>query len=334
MLLSFGLALVLTVSAFMVQVPYVLLSGGPVYNTTGEVDGVDVIQITGRTTYPTNGQLDLTTVRVDRTISLAEAIAGWFDRDQAVAPSELLYPPDKSEKQIQAEAARQMVRSQNSAKTAALLKLGLPVQVTVSAVGEDAPAAGNLAIGDVLTEVAGKPVTSPDRLRELVTARPPGAPVTVSFVRDGRAGTVTFDTGSAGKNPARAVLGIGVAVTDYPFDIDIALENVGGPSAGLMFALGIIDELTPGSLTDGRRIAGTGTIDEDGDVGPIGGIQQKLSAAGELDVEVFLVPTRNCEAAAENRPEDLQLIRVTSLSSALAALEVLRQGGIPPSCSS
>lgn len=334
LLLSFGLALVLTVSAFVVQVPYVLLSGGPVYNTTGKEGDVDVIQISGRTTYPTDGQLDLTTVRVDRTISLAEAVKGWFSRDEAVAPSELLYPPGKSDEDIKAEAQQQMVQSQSSSKTAAVLQLGLPVQVSVSQVGEGAPASGKLQPGDVLTEVDGKPVTSPDRLRELISAREPGAPVTVAYVRGTTPGSVTFDTGSSGESPDRAIVGIDTAVTDYPFDITIALENVGGPSAGLMFSLGIIDELTPGSLTGGRHIAGTGTIDDAGNVGPIGGIQQKMAAAGKLDVDVFLVPADNCKAAQENKPKDVQLVRVTTLTSALDALEMLQKGGTPQGCAS
>lgn len=332
LLLSTALAVILTVAAFVVPVPYVLLAGGPVYNTTGRVSATPVISISGRMTFPTDGQLDLTTVSVDRSITLAEAVMGWFDRDEAVAPTELLFPPGQTDAEIEAQSKQQMVMSQSSAKTAALLQLGIPVTVAVQELSPGAPAQGRLQPGDEIVSVDGKPVTSPDVLRDLVSARTPGAPVTIAFTRNGQSSSVTFDTGSSGETPDRAVIGITPAVTRYPFDVMIALENVGGPSAGLMFALGIIDKLGKDSLTQGKHIAGTGEIDEDGRVTPIGGIQQKMAAAGKEGVEVFLVPTENCADAEANKPPGLQLVRVTTLSSALDALALLSKGGTPQGC--
>lgn len=337
LLLSSALAAVLTVTAFVVQVPYVLLSGGPVFNTIGQTAGKDVITISGRQTFPADGQLDLTTVSVDRSISLAEALKGWFSRDEAVAPTALLYPPDQTPREAQQEAQQEMVQSQSSAKSAALLQLGIPVTVTVQSVPGDSPSTGRLRPGDVLTAVGGKPVTSPDVLRDLIGARSPGQPVTLTYDRDGTEGTATITTGSTeatADSPARAIIGITTAITDYPFDITISLEDVGGPSAGLMFSLGIIDKLTPGNLSGGRHVAGTGTMDADGNVGPIGGIQQKMAAAGKLGVDVFLVPADNCKAAQENKPKGLQLIRVTTLKSALDGLQALNGGRTPQGCAS
>jgi PDZ domain-containing protein len=334
LLLSSGLAVVLTVLAFALSVPYVLLSGGPVYNTTGSVGDTPVISISGRETFPTDGQLDLTTVSVDRTITLAEAIKGWFSRDQAVAPTELLYPPDKSDSEIKEESTQQMVESQSSATSAALIQLGIPVTVAVSTVSPTGPSAGKLTPGDVIAKVDGKPVTSPAVLRRLVGERTPGSPVTLSIERAGVPSELTYATADSGETPRRAIIGIDYVVSKFPFTVDISLANVGGPSAGLMFSLGIIDKLTPGSLTQGKHIAGTGEINNDGDVGPIGGIQQKMAAAREEDVDVFLVPDENCEAAQENKPDGLQLVRVTTLASALTALEQIRTGGTPQGCAS
>lgn len=334
LLLSLGLASVLTVLSFMVTVPYVLLSGGPVFNTIGTVDSKPVIEISGRETFPTTGQLDLTTVSVDRRITLAEAIKGWFSRDQAVAPTELLYPPDKSEKEIEAESTEQMVTSQSSATTAALIQLGIPVTVSVRSLSDKSPSVGKLQAGDAITAVDGKPVTSPAVLRALVGDRTPGAPVELRILRGDKASTVTVTTGDSGETPKRAIIGIDPAVTKFPFTVTINLANVGGPSAGLMFSLGIIDKLTPGSLSDDKHIAGTGEIDDNGVVGPIGGIQQKMAAARKEKVDIFLVPDANCKAAQDNKPDGLQLVRVTTLKSALAALDMIKRGQTPQGCSS
>jgi PDZ domain-containing protein len=334
--LSGALALGLTVATFTVPIPYVLLQGGPVYDTLGTQDGRPVITIDGRESFPTDGELDLTTVSLTRRVTMGEAILGWFDRDTAVSPKEFYVPPGKSIDQVKAEDRAAMVASQSSAKTAALGRLGIPVTVSVQAVSDAGPAQGKLRAGDVLDAVDGAPVTSPTVLVGLIGAKPVGSTLSVAYTRDGAAATVDITTvdGAAAGDPPRPVVGITPVVTDFPFDISISLEAVGGPSAGLMFALGIIDKLEPGSLTAGRHIAGTGEITDQGQVMPIGGIQQKLSAARKDGAVVFLVPADNCVDAEANRPAGLQLVKVTTLDSAVQALGTLAGGGTPPGCSS
>ncbi len=122
----------------------------------------------------------------------------------------------------------------------------------------------------------------------------------------------------------RAIVGILTKDdADYPFSVEISLRDVGGPSAGLMFALGIVDKLTPGALTNGRHVAGTGTIDDAGAVGAIGGIPQKMIGAKDAGAKVFLVPEDNCAEAVKTAPEGLRLVKVTSLKTAVAALDAL-----------
>ncbi len=335
-LLALGLALALTIGAFVVQVPYVLLRGGPTFNTLGTTDsGAPVIAITGDVEVfeDTDGRLDLTTVNVQSDLTLGEALRGWLDGEQAVVPRELVFGRGRTDEQVSEENTQLMLDSQSAATTAALLQLDVPVTVSVAAVAEDGPAQGALQVADELVSVAGAPVTSPEQLREVVTARRPGEAVPVVVRRGGAEVPVQVVLGtSADAGPPRAVLGITPDVTDFPFDVTIGLEEVGGPSAGLMFALGIVDKLTPGSLADGRYVAGTGAITDDGAVQPIGGIQQKLAMAGEIGVDVFLVPADNCASALDAVPDGLQLVRVASLQEALDGLRVLSEGGTPAGC--
>lgn len=331
LLLSTLLATFLVVGALVAQVPYVALGPGPTFNTLGDEDGKPVISIAGRQTYPTTGHLDLTTVGVQSSLTLAEAMQGWFRREEAVVPRDLVFPPGQTDEQVDAENTRAMTESQDSATTAALAALDIPVAVEVAAVSEGSPAQGRLAADDVLTSVDGTPVTSPVQLRSLIGERAVGDVVRIGYERAGTPGTAELTTAASGEAAPRPVIGVETAV-EYPFTVDIALKEVGGPSAGLMFALGIIDKLGPESLTGGRYVAGTGEISADGVVGPIGGIQQKVVAARGKGAELFLVPAANCADAVANAPEGLRLARVETLADALAALEAVRGGGEPVAC--
>ncbi len=330
LLLSTLLTVTLVVGALLAPVPYVALGPGPTFNTLGDTGGTPVIDIVGRRVYPTPGHLDLTTVGVQARLSLGEALVDWFDRDEAVVPREFVFPPGRSEDEVDAENDRAMTVSQDAATTAALTQLGIPVTVEVGAVGADAPAQGRLQTGDVLTAVDGTPVQGPTQLRQLIGVRRPGEPVRVGYRRAGRPGEVEIVTAGIG-DPPRPIIGVETRVV-YPFDVKIALRDVGGPSAGLMFALGIVDKLGPESLTEGRYIAGTGEITPEGGVRPIGGIQQKLLAARRKGAELFLVPAENCTDALAIAPEGLRLARVSSLADALAALAAQRTGGVPTGC--
>lgn len=343
----------------LIKVPYSEMSPGPTVNTLGEARGEPVLQISGRKTYPTTGHLNMTTVRVtgaDYRMNLVEAVYGWLAHDGIVVPHDTLYPDGKTEEESTQENAEEFSQSQESAKVAALTELKIPVKsrVVVSSVIKGSPAEGKLHAGDVIKSVDGKPVEEPKDVAKLVTEHKPGERVdfTIVPVKDAAAaekagkeptGTekVSIVTGAAPKDPKepdaapRAIVGI-QAGTDhtFPFTIDIKLADVGGPSAGLMFSLGIIDKLTPDDLTGGKFVAGTGTIDDKGEVGPIGGIEMKLVGARNAGAEYFLTPALNCKAAASDTPDGLTLVKVDTLDGAMKAMEKIRKGDKAslPSC--
>ncbi|MFE7873785.1 PDZ domain-containing protein [Micromonospora humida] len=329
-LLGALLTTLLSIGVLGAPIPYVVLGPGPTVNTLGTNDGREVIQVSGRETSTSAGQLRMTTVGVQPTVKLRAAIAGWLSKDEAVVPRELVYPPGESQEEVEKRNAEDFQNSQSSAETAALVKLGYPVEVVAKEVAADGPAAGALKAGDVVTTVDGAKVTSASRLVELVRGKPAGTALTIGYVRDGAAGTATVTSRESDGRPR-----IGVVPDQrqpHPFTLKIDLKDIGGPSAGLMFALGIIDKLKPEDLTGGKIIAGTGTIDDEGRVGPIGGIAQKLVGAKKAGAKVFLVPADNCAEAVRNPQPGLPMLKVGSLDEALTALDTLRAGGEPTRC--
>lgn len=322
------LALILAVIGLWLPVPFVTLAPGPVTDTLGAVDGVPLIEVDGRQTFPTDGKLELTTVEETPQLNLLGALRDWVDGDRAVVPRELVQPPGTSQEQIRQENTQAMVDSQDMATTAALTQLGIKptgTDVKVFEVPADSAAAGKLEPSDVLVAVNGVPVTSQEQLRAEIAKVRPGDPITVTFKRDGGAPQdVTITTRPAPDQADRPVIGVTTTQEPiYPFTVNIRLSDVGGPSAGLMFALGIVDLLEPGSLTAGRTIAGTGTIDQAGTVGPIGGIQQKILGAQASGATIFLVPEANCVDARGAGSQGLTLVKVQTLSGALDALNAL-----------
>ncbi|MFE6663583.1 PDZ domain-containing protein [Streptomyces sp. NPDC057697] len=353
MLASTLILIALLCAGVLIKVPYSEMSPGPTVNTLGKVGGEPVLQISGHKTYPTSGNLNMTTVRVtgaDYDMNLVESVYGWLAHDSVVVPHDTLYPDGKTEQQSTQENAEEFSQSQESAKVAALTELGIPVtsRVVVSTVVKDSPAQGKLHAGDVIKQVDGTPVKQPEDVAKLVTRHDPGEKVTFTVVPARTAQAAE----KAGKEPEgsrevvittvkapkenRAIVGI-QAGTDhtFPFRIDIKLADVGGPSAGLMFSLGIIDKLTPGNLTGGKFIAGTGTIDDKGKVGPIGGINMKLVGARNAGARFFLTPDENCKAAASDTPSGLTLVKVRTIDDAKKSLEKIRVGDTAglPSCS-
>jgi PDZ domain-containing protein len=324
------LALLLWQAFFSVRVPYVALGPGPTVNTLGQADKHDVISITGVPATDSKGQLRLTTVSVIPDLTLFDAVKGWIQHDYAVVPRELIYPPDQTQQQVDKQNAQEFKDSQTSAETAALTKLGYPVQVSVKEVKAGSPAAGALKPGDVITAVDGAPVTSATKLTELIRAKPVGTARTFAYTRDGAPGTATITPHAEEGNPR-----IGVTVEPkqpHPFQLKIDLDKIGGPSAGLMFTLGIIDKIEPADLTGGRVIAGTGTIDDEGKVGPIGGIPQKLVAAKRDGATVFLTPAANCAEAMANAVPGLPMARVATVDDALTAMQAVREHRQPALC--
>ncbi|MFJ6981920.1 MULTISPECIES: PDZ domain-containing protein [unclassified Streptomyces] len=346
MLASTLILIALLCAGVLIRAPYSEMSPGPTVNTLGEHGGEPVLQISGHKTYPASGHLNMTTVRVtsaDYRMNLVEAVYGWLAHDSKVVPHDTLYPDGKTEEQSTQENAEEFSQSQESAKVAALKALKLPVQswVIVSTVVKGSPAEGRLHAGDVIKAVDGKAVKEPSDVAKLVTEHTPGQAVVFTIVpakeqaaaeKERRTPTTTekvsITTAASDDGGAkRAVVGIS-AGTDhtFPFTIDIKLADVGGPSAGLMFALGIYDKLTPGDLTGGKFVAGTGTIDDAGEVGPIGGIEMKTVGARDKGAQYFLTPADNCAAAAKDVPGGLTLVKVKTIDDALGALKDIRSG--------
>jgi PDZ domain-containing protein len=352
LLASTLMLIALLCAGVLIPVPYAEMSPGPTVNTLGDHDGEPVLQISGRKTYPTTGHLNMTTVRVtgpDYSMNLVEAVYGWLNHDNAVVPHKTLYPEGQTAEQADQENAEEFSQSQESAKVAALRQLHLPVasQTVVASVVKDKPADGRLHAGDVITAVDGKAIKANTDVAKLVTRHKPGEKVVFTIIpaKDAAAAEKQGKRPAAGRkeislptekaDDGRAIVGIQAGVDHtFPFHIDVKLADVGGPSAGLMFSLGIVDKLTPGNMTGGRFVAGTGTIDDKGKVGPIGGISMKTVGARDKGAEFFLTPKDNCATAAKDTPSGLRLVKVDTIGDAVKALAKIRSGDTDalPSC--
>ncbi len=326
-ILAFGVLLSL------VTVPYVSLGPGPTFDTLGEVDGKQVVDIAGGDVHKTSGHLNMTTVSQRDDLTLGQALTLWMSGREQLVPRELVYPPDKSKDEIDQANNTDFKRSEDSAEYAALGYLKYPSAVTVATVNNPGPSVGKLQRGDAIDAVNGKPVATIEQFTALLKATKPGDNVVLDYRRkNSPAGVATVTLGS---NADRDYGYLGVAVLDAPwapFSIDFNLANIGGPSAGLMFSLAVVDKLTTGDLNDGKFVAGTGTIDSDGKVGSIGGITHKMLSAREAGATVFLVPADNCDEAKTAHEDGLQLVKVDTLGHAIDALHALSAGGEPPRC--
>jgi PDZ domain-containing secreted protein len=314
-------------------VPYVAQVPGPTYNTLGDIDGEPIIAVEGRERNEVEGNLNLTTVGVGRGgLSLVQAVRGWFDDEIAVVPEESVYPPDRTEEETREVNRQAFLTSEQAAETVALGYLGYPEKVVVRAVPEDSPSEALLEEGDAVEAVDGRPTPDFATLDAVLASIPPGTAVTVGYTRLGQPGTATVTTRAAQEGDGSA---LGITVFEQPsapFDIDIQVEDVGGPSAGLMLTLGILDLVGDQDLTEGALVAGTGTIDAEGEVGPIGGIPLKMVAAREIGADLFLVPAGNCDEAKAAADPGFPLARIADLDDALTALADFRAGRTPAGC--
>ena len=330
--------LVAAVAAVVLPVPYVILSPGPSLNTLGRgPGGRPLIQITGHRTYPTVGHLNLVTVSFQGgpsdSLNVFAALRAWLTPHEAVVPEQELFGPGQTQQQVAREDTQQMTSSQEAATAAALCVLGIKFASVISVAAKGFPAYGVLRRGDVITAVDGKPVTCKTDAATLIRARAPGAPVSLTVIRTtgGHRVTRVFHLKTANLG-GHAVVGVSQNYV-FPFNINIRVGDIGGPSAGLMFALGIVDKLTPINLTDGKFIAGTGEISANGAVSPIGGIQQKMVGARQAGATVFLTPAANCSDAAGAVPAGMRLVKVSTLGGAVTDLKALAAGRSVPSCS-
>ncbi len=330
MLISGALTIVLGIAAAVLPVPYVVESPGPTFNTLGTDHNKPVISITGHATYPAKGNLDLTTVYINGgpngPVNIFEAFQAWLDGSKAVYPEELLYPKGVTKQQSEQESALAMTTSQENAVASALQEENIPYgqKLEVAGLSDGSASAGKLQTGDVFTSINGKAITSLNVVQTAL-ADGAGAPAAVVVDRNGKPVTVSITPGK-GSN-GKYILGVLLQYKfTFPFDVKISLDQVGGPSAGMMFALGIIDSITPGDLTGGKHVAGTGTISPDGTVGPIGGIAQKMRGARNGGATLFLAPAANCDEVVGHVPDGLQVVKVDTLADAKSAVERLASG--------
>jgi PDZ domain-containing protein len=339
-LLIAGLATLVAVGvSVFVPVPYVVLMPGPTLNTLGtDSSGTPLITITGHQTYPTRGNLNMVTVSYtgapppDTGVNIFQALRAWLNPSEAVVPASEIFPPGQTAQQTQSQDTAQMAGSQEQATAAALTTLHIPYQtiVTVVSAVKGDPAYGILKVGDVIASVNGTTVTGASSLTSLITKYPAGTVLQVVVSRGGRQVPVSVATKEAGGRP---IMGISVQEGyKFPFTVKFSVGDIGGPSAGMMFALGIIDKLSPLNLTGGKFIAGTGEITAAGQVEPIGGIQQKMVGARDAGATVFLTPAANCPDTLGAVPAGLRVVKVSTLSQAVSDLEALKAGKSVPSC--
>ena len=321
--------------------PYVIEKPGPVFDVLGKNEGQNVITIDGASSYPTTGRLDVLTVSVagnrENTPSWLELGWAWLDPSQAIVPLDVIYPANVTTKQAEAESSAMMEESQQDAIAAALTKLGydVPWHVYVSEVSKASPSSGKLVAADFILKINDVDIKDIDQMRALINEAAPAGPLTVTVLRGGK--NVTEDITATKNADGKYRLGILAGYKyDFPVKIKLELGDVGGPSGGMMFALGIIDRLTPGQLTGGKHIAGTGTIDPAGNVGPIGGIRHKLFGAANAGATIFLAPEANCDEVIGHVPSGLTVVKVKTLSEAKTSLEKISTGTNPatlPTCS-
>ena len=325
------LTLALGVLGATLPVPMVALGPGPTYDTLGVVEGTTVVAVDGHPVYPTSGRLNMTTVSVTDRLTMFSALGFWASPESQVVPREPIYPSDMTLDEIQEQNSAQFTSSEANAEAAALAELQLPATVIVTSVVADTPAAAILQPGDELLAVANEPMDSVREATDVLIPTRPGDVVAVQYRRAGEVHDAQIPLASR-PDGDQGLLGVVLGAALRDGDIRISLGGIGGPSAGLMFALAVVDKLTPGELAGGRFIAGTGAIDATGDVSPINGVPFKMRRAYDEGATVFLVPAANCAEAVGTNPGDLQLIRIGTLHDAVLALEALQAGQPVASC--
>ncbi len=319
------LVLVLVVAAAVMKLPFVTYAPGSTFDVLGKNDGVEIIQVDGHAVYRDDGQLRMTTVLVSvpqQRKNLFEVLAAWASPDDAVYPYDAIYDQQQTPQESDIEGQVEMTSSQDTASAVALEEMGVdvPAQLQVAYVDEGTPADGKLEARDVIERADGTKIVTGQDLVKAIQGAPKGEPVRFTVLRGGdrREVAVTPEVVD-GEQRVGIRLGIGF---DLPFPIDVNIDPaIGGPSAGLMFSLAIYDTLTKGSLTDGESIAGTGTIDPTGAVGPIGGIAQKIAGARAAGAQLFMVPPDNCADALSADAGDMRLVRAETMHDARTAIE-------------
>lgn len=331
---------ILAASLVLLPVPYVARRPGQTIDVLASTDKGPVIDITDVPTFETTGKLLMTTVsttRVDATLSLPEAIFVHLGDDTEAMPREVIYPPGKSAEQVEDDAVRSMGDSRLDATVAALRAASVQVEdlPRVAAISLSGPSADKLQPDDLILTVNDQPVSSRNAVRDIVDLHAVGDTVVLSVLREGAETSVAIVLGQSSTEPRRPVLGVEL-VPGYRFTPRVTFgvdQAVTGSSAGLIFALGIYDRITDGDLVGGNVIAGTGTIDPEGVVGPIGGVREKVKGAERDGATIFLLPERNC-SDLEGVDTPLTLVSVSTLRDAISALQHIFEGNTAevPTC--
>jgi PDZ domain-containing protein len=328
-----GAIAVLAIGIVRSPMPYVTMQPGPTVDILGTFHKRPIVEVDGARTYDPDGNLRLVTVSEstpDHEVLLPEALQAWWQDDAALIPRRAVYPETATSESERALSAAQMVTSQDTAVAAALRQLGhhLPTFPEVIGLTPGGPSAGKLELRDRLREVNGRRTPTLRSVFDALRGVEPGTTVPVVVDRgsfeDPTRKRVSITTVKDPGDAHRALIGI-FPGTGYrfPFKVQVGIDDgIGGPSAGLMFALAIYDTLTKGDLTGGRDVAGTGTITDRGEVGEIGGIQQKIVGAKRDGATIFLVPPANCADAlgAPVDPDDIRLVKAPTLRSAIDSL--------------
>ncbi|ROO83145.1 PDZ domain-containing protein [Actinocorallia herbida] len=328
--------LLLALAGAVIPVPYVSLQPGPTMNTLGVNPETKkpLIEIVDAKTYPDDGHLNFTTVAYtgdpENPPTLYRALRDWLDPKRAVVPMDTIFPPGETAEQVEEANTALMADSQQTSVAAALTQMGKPLgsETYVGGVKKGLPAEGVLKVGDQITAVDGTKVTKATEVTDKLSHLAVGDKVTLTIVRGGKEQKAELTMGETTTDGQKRAV-IGVELVDkfvLPIDVKMNVGEIGGPSAGLMFSLAIYDMLTPGSLTGGKFIAGTGTITADGQVGAIGGIQQKMIAARDAGATDFLVPAGNCDEAKSAAPDGLRLIKAETMGSAVESLQAIQSG--------
>ena len=321
-----SIAAVALLGVLVFPTPYVIEQPGPAYNVLGKDEGKSIIQISNAKTYDTSGELDLLTVQIvgnrEQSPNWIEIFLAWIDPARSVLLIDQVFPANQTTEQSNAESSAMMEQSQQEAIAVALKELGYstPVELYVSEVTKASPSSGKIVATDYIRTVNGVVVRTIQELREEVNKYDGTKPVAVAISRAGV--EQVFEITPTKDDSGAYRIGIMVGYKyEFPVEVSLQLADVGGPSGGMMFALGIYDKLTEGQLTGGNHIAGTGTIDSSGIVGPIGGIRQKLFGAQQAGAKYFLAPEKNCAELLEGIPNDIQVFKVKTFDDALTAVE-------------
>ncbi|NLT29526.1 MAG: PDZ domain-containing protein [Propionibacterium sp.] len=339
-LVSAVLFVALAAAVALTPIPFVTWNPGRTVNILAGGQP-PVLEVAGARTYPTSGELHLTTVsttRVDSMLGLPEGVIAHWLPHRDTMPREVIHRPGQTAEEVQAEEKRMMDTSQQDAVVAALREADMEVteRPAVGSVNVGGPADGLLEPGDLILAVDGQPVATPNDVSAAVQRTEVGATVEITVLRAGTERTVRVTSTASNTDPKLPVIGIGVQVGyQHAAQISIVIDSrIGGPSAGMIFALGIYDVLTPGELLQGNTVAGTGTISPDGRVGGIGGVQEKIRAAEESGATLFLLPEANCVDLGEP-PRNVRVAKVATLSEAVQAISDYASDGpdaVLPTC--